>query len=168
MMGKARRVLGVRSGLVGLGIVLVVFAGLFIAGQVEERQNVNYAKALVESLSSANTADIGNLVGELGKYQRLATPLLQEIVASEDSNSKQKLHASLVLVKDDPSQVDFLFQQLLDAETEALPVIVSFLNPHRGQLDKRLWNTIVNGSNNERIRAALAQAAYDSKIEQWG
>jgi hypothetical protein len=98
MMGKAGRVLGLRSGLATLGIVLVVFAGLFIARQVEERQNAIYAKALVESLSAANTSDVENLVDEIRTYRRWSVPLLQEVIASEGSNAKHKLHASLVLV----------------------------------------------------------------------
>jgi hypothetical protein len=69
MMGKAGRVHGIRLGLAGLGIVLVVMAALFVSGQVQERQNADYAKALVESLSAANTADVEDLVVEISEYR---------------------------------------------------------------------------------------------------
>ena len=167
MMGKAGRVHGIHSGLVGLAVILVVFAGLFISGQVEERQNANYSRALVESLSAANTADIEGLAGEIGEFQQWTTPLLREIVNDDASTPKEKLHASLVLVKEDPSQVDFLFEQLLTAKADEVPVIITFLKPHKDLLTKRLWNRIENGSNSERIRAAAAQAEYDSTNEQW-
>ncbi len=167
MMGKAGGVHGLRSGLVGLCIVLVVFAGLFISGRVEERQNANYAKALVESLSAANTADVKDLVVETSEYQQWVTPLLAEIVADENSSPTAKLHASLALVKNDPSQVDFLLRQLLVASPDDVPVIVSFLAPHKDQLKKRLWDTIQTGSNSQRIRAAAALSQYDGEDKQW-
>ena len=85
-MGKAGRLIGLYSGLTGLAIILVVFAGLFISGQVEERQNAIYAKALVESsLSAADTADVEGLVGQIREYQKWTTPLLQEIFADDAS-----------------------------------------------------------------------------------
>jgi eukaryotic-like serine/threonine-protein kinase len=167
MMGKAGRVIGLYSGLASIAAVLVVCVGLLIAGQVEEHQNANYSKAVVESLSAANTADVKDLVVEISEYQQWATPLLKEIVADESSSPTAKLHASLVLVKNDPSQVDFLLRQLLVANPDDVPVIVSFLEPHRDQLKTQLWETIQTNSNSQRIRAAAALAQYDAGAEQW-
>jgi formylglycine-generating enzyme required for sulfatase activity len=167
MMGNAGRVIGLYTGLTGLGIVLLIFAGLLIAGQVKDRQDFIYSKALVEALSAANTADVEDLVGEIGNYQQWAKPLLQEIIASEESSPKEKLHAGLVLVKDDPLHVDFLLQRLLKARADDVPVIVKFLTPHRDQLAKQLWDYIATGSSSERIRAAAALAEYDSANKKW-
>ncbi len=63
--------------------------------------------------------------------------------------------------------MDFLFLQLLSARVDDVPVIVTFLKPHKEKLKEQLWNVIKNGSNSERIRAAAAQAEYDSSSEQW-
>ena len=167
MMRRAGRVIGLYTGLVALGSLLIVLAGLFIAGQVEARQNANYAKVLVESLSAANTPDVENLVDEIGKYQEWAIPLLREIVASKDSNPKEKLHASLVLVNDDPSQVDFLFQRLLSADVADVRVIVNSLKPHGSQFKQRIRDALANGGFGERLRAAAALAVFDAKDEQW-
>jgi hypothetical protein len=138
-----------------------------LVAQNQEEQNANYAKALVESLSAANSADVEELVREIREYRQWAFPLLEEIVAREDSNPKERLHASLALVQDDPSQVEFLFQQLLSAKADSIPIIVTFLKPHKGQLHERLWESIKTGSNDQRIRAVAAQAEFDSQSEHW-
>ncbi|MGZ0174451.1 MAG: serine/threonine-protein kinase, partial [Planctomycetales bacterium] len=178
MMGKAGRVHGLRSALVMAGLVAVVFAGVTIRNAVEterlelavqnkEQQNANYAKALVESLSAANTADVEDLVVEISDYQEWATPLLKEIVADANSSLTARLHASLALVRNDHSQINFLLQQLLAASPDDVPVIVAFLEPHREQLKNQLWNTIQTGSNSQRIRAAAALAKYSAEDKQW-
>ncbi|MDA1166238.1 MAG: SUMF1/EgtB/PvdO family nonheme iron enzyme, partial [Planctomycetota bacterium] len=178
MMGKAGRVHGLRLGIATTLLLIVTVSGMAIRNRIledraiaavqnVEKQNANYAKALVESLSAANTADVDGLVGEIGEYQQWTAPLLREIVADDASTPKEKLHASLVLVKDNPSQVDFLFEQVLTAKADAVPVIVTFLKPHKALLEKQLWDTIKNGSNSERIRAAATLAEYDSKNKQW-
>lgn len=167
MMGKAGRVIGLYSGLTGIAVLLIVCVGLLIAVQIEERLNANYAKALVESLSAANTSDMEKLLVDISEYQQWATPLLKEIVADEKSSPTAKLHASLAMVKNDPSQVSFLLRQLLVAEPDDVPVIVSFLEPHKEQLMKQLWETIQTGSYSQRIRAAAALAQYDVASKQW-
>ena len=166
-MKKAGRMHGLRSSLAGTAVVLVVYVGLIVAGRLEQRQNANYAKALVESLSAANTADVEELVVEIDDYRQWATPLLKEIVANENSSPTAKFHASLVLVKNDPSHVEFLLRELLSASPDDVPVIVSFLEPHKKRLQKQLWETIQAGSNSQRMRAAAALSQYDAENERW-
>jgi formylglycine-generating enzyme required for sulfatase activity len=167
MMNKAGGVHGIRSGLVALAAALVIAAGLFIAGQVEDRQNGNYARALVQSLMAANTADVESLVGELNNYRPWANPLLEEIINDKSANSKERLHAGLALVADDPSRVDYLFDRLLAAKAEDVPVIVRVLSPYKERLDKQLWQLVKSGSGEHRIRAAAALANYDPKNDTW-
>jgi serine/threonine protein kinase/formylglycine-generating enzyme required for sulfatase activity len=167
MMDRAGQVLALYSGVTVLASLMLVLAGLFLAGRVEQRQKANYAKALVESLSVANTPDVQDLVEEIGRYQQWAVPLLQGLLASKASSPKETLHASLVLLKGDASQVGFLFQRLLDAKAADVPVIVRFLKPHASQLDQIIRDTLQHGSVSERIRAAAALAEFDPQHEQW-
>ena len=167
MMDRAGRVIALRTGLAGLLGMLAVFTGLFIVGQVEERQKANYAKALVESLSVANTPDVEYLVAEIGAYQQWAVPLLEKLVAGEASTPKEKLHGSFALVQRDPSQVDFLFEQLLRAEAADVPVIIRFLQSHAVRLEQAIRDTLEHGRLSQRIRAAAALAAFNSQHEQW-
>ena len=133
----------------------------------KERERENYAKALVESLSVANTADVERLILEISEYKQLATPLLRDIATSNNSSHTEKLHASLALVNDDPSQIEFLLQPLLAAGPDQASVIISFLESHKEQVKQRLWDAIETGSVGQRIRAAAALAQYDVTDERW-
>ena len=167
MMKKAGRIHGVRSGIVALAAAVVVAAGFFVAGQVEDRQERNYASALVKSLLAANTADVENLIGELSDYRQWAIPQLQKVANDKSADSKERLHASLALVGDDPSTVDYLVDRLLAGKAEEVPVIVRFLSPFKDHLNERLWQTVKSGSSEQRIRASAALAEYDPRNDAW-
>ena len=168
MVGKAGQVHGARSGLATMAAALIIGVGLYISVQVEDRQNRTYATAIVQSLVvAANTADVENVILELDKYRQWATPLLQEIADHNLSNSKERLHASLALVRHDPSKVDYLADRLLTGKAEEIPIIVRFLSPYKDDLHERLWQAVKSGSSDQRIRAAAALAAYDPKNDAW-
>ena len=169
MMGRAGRLHGIRSGLGVLAIVAVMAMVFVITSQIEirNREDRNYASVLVHSLLATNTADVAGLIGELEKYKRWATPLLRDIINSENASPKQKLNASLVLLKDDPSQADFLFERLLGAAVDDVPIIVTLLMPYKDHLQKRLWETVRNGAISQRLHAAAALAAYDPQDNHW-
>ena len=88
----------------------------------------------MQSLLAANTADVADLVREIDKYHQWANPLLREIINGKETTRKQKLHASLALLKDDPSQADYVFEQLLSAQVEEVPVIITLLRPHKDRV----------------------------------
>lgn len=69
MMGRAGRFHGFRVGLAVLVMAAVNAAGFAINARVQDRENRNYASALVQSLLAANTADVANLVGEIDTNQ---------------------------------------------------------------------------------------------------
>jgi len=163
IMGKAGRFHGIRAGFVVLAIVAVVMVGF----AVREQENRNYASALVQSLLAANTADVADLIREIDKYQQWANPLLREIINGKETTRRQKLHASLALLKDDPSQADYVFEQLLSAQVEEVPVIITLLRPHKDRVQQRLWGTVKSSTSSERLRAAAALAAYDSENTEW-
>ncbi len=71
----------------------------------------------------------------LSRYRRWIDPLLRdEIIEKAVSESRQKLHASLALVAGGPTQVDYLYGRLLDAEPHEVPVIRDALAPHKDEL----------------------------------
>jgi formylglycine-generating enzyme required for sulfatase activity len=166
-MAKAGRYHGIRASLVGIAIVAVTAVGFAVNARVQERENRNYANALVQSLLAANTADLADLVGEIAKYHQWATPLLRKVVEGKESTRKQKLHASLTLLKDDPLQADYVLEQLLGAQVEEVTVIITLLRPYKGRVKQRLWETVKSGTIGERRRAAAALAAYDSENTDW-
>ena len=167
MMGRAGRFHGFRVGLAVLVSVAATSAGFAVNARVQERENRNYASALVQSLLAANTADVADLVGEIDAHQKWANPLLRQLIDSADATPKQKLHARLALLKDDPSQADDVLGQLLSAQVEEVPVIITLLKPHKERVERRLWETVKSGASSARLRAAAALAAYEPQNADW-
>jgi eukaryotic-like serine/threonine-protein kinase len=167
MMKKSGRMHGIRAGLIGVAAAVIVAAGFLIAGRVEDQQNQHYANALVQSLMAANTADVEDIVKELNKYRQWAVPELEKVVSDKSSEPKEKLHASLALVENDQSRVDYLTDRMLTGKAEEVPVIVKFLLPYKNGLTERLWQTIKSGSGEQQIRAAAALAQFDPKNDVW-
>jgi hypothetical protein len=52
--------------------------------------------------------------------------------------SRQKLHTSLALLPVDARQGDYLYERLLSAEPNEVPVLVDALEPHKQELTERL------------------------------
>jgi eukaryotic-like serine/threonine-protein kinase len=75
MMGRAGRFHGFRVGLAVLVSVAATSAGFAVNARVQDRENRNYASALVQSLLAANTADVADLVGEIDTNLKWANPL---------------------------------------------------------------------------------------------
>ena len=57
-------------------------------------------------------------------------------------SSREHLHASMALLGDDPSQLDYLTDRLLSASTTELPVLRELLQPHQSTLVPRLWTVL--------------------------
>ena len=98
------------------------------------------------------------------------TRCLREEYDKAAANSRQKLHASLALLPVDATQVDYLYDRLLDAEPHEVPVIRDALAPHKDALLDKLWAVVVKpekGKESQRLRAAAALAKYDPESEKW-
>ena len=70
----------------------------------------------------------------------------------------------------DPGQVDYLFGQLLDGEPREVIVIRDALSDHKNDLLERLWVVVERpekSTENQRLRAACALAAYDPDDPRW-
>jgi eukaryotic-like serine/threonine-protein kinase len=167
MMSRAARVLGIRSCLVGLAILIAAAIGLAVNARLQFRENSNFASARVEALLAAKTADVGHLLGQLDKYHGWAVPFLKDVIDSKDRTAKEKLHARLALIKEDPSQAESVLDALLDARVEELPVIITSLKPHKKLVEQRLWQTVMGGASGPRLHAAAALVAYDPENVAW-
>ena len=127
------------------------------------------ASSLVESLQTANTADVPAIVRQLTGYRRWANPRLKTLVQNPDDASREKLHASLALLPVDPSQLPFLEKHLLDATPAELPVLRDALKPHRSSLIPKLWSVLdsVKPGDESLLPAASALADYDASSVRW-
>ena len=137
-----------------LAIVAVIAVGFAFNARIQE----NDARALVQTLLGVKTPNVTDLVGVIDEYRQWAVPLLRNVVDGEGSTRKQKLHASLALLAYDPSQADYLLDQLLSAEVDEVPVIITLLEPQKSRIQQRLWEAVKKGTSTARLRAAAALA----------
>jgi serine/threonine protein kinase/formylglycine-generating enzyme required for sulfatase activity len=122
------------------------------------------AESLVESLVTAETAEVPRVVEQLAPYRRWANPRLMERVQAAPDDSREHLNASLALVAADPGQVAYLHQRLLNAGPAEQPVIRDTLAFYRDQLTGSLWDLLndARADPEQRFRAACALATYDA------
>ena len=164
MMRRAGRVHGLRGlGLAAL-IALITWGGYEALGSFQ-------AGAIVDSLKTASTAEVPDIVKKLSGYYRWARRPLSDLLSSTKEQSSPHLHASLALLPVDPGQVEYLYNRMLNANPTELPVIREALSGHQWTLIERLWGVLENtqADRDQRFRAAWALAGYvaDETEQQW-
>ncbi|HWT81582.1 MAG TPA: serine/threonine protein kinase, partial [Candidatus Methylomirabilis sp.] len=161
MMRRAGRV----HGLWGLGLAVLI--ALVSWGGMEGYGGLR-ASALVESLQSCVTSDAPAIVKQLSGYRRWADPQLVRVAQGTDAQSREHLHASLALLPVDPSQVDYLFNRLLSATENELPVLRDALKTHQFTLTPKLWAVLESAKPDAGLLpAASALASYDPDNARW-
>ena len=124
---------------------------------------------LVQSVQSAELASLPSLALQLEPYRRDAAAGLTELVATSPESSRDRVNASLMLVADDPRQLDYLFQRLLEAPPRDVLVFREMLRPHREPLTERLKSLLDSPQRDRgtRLRAACLLADYAPHDERW-
>jgi len=160
MMRRAGHYHAIRGTLLALVLALLTFGGWWIHGTLR-------ARALVDTLLTAKTADVPAVVHDLGPYRRWADPLLREQTNLDDG---KRLHVALALLPVDASQADFLSDRLLTAgEPEEVQVIRVALHDHAPASAARFW-PVLEGAGEDRprrLRAAAALALSDANDPRW-
>ena len=96
MMRRAGRVHGLRTLALAALIALITWGGYEAYGSFQ-------ARALVDSLKTASTAEVPDIVKDLSGYYRWARRPLSDLLSStEEQSSPHHLHASLALLPVDP------------------------------------------------------------------
>ena len=180
MMAKAARYHAVGWMMAGVLMAVAVLTSLAIRDQVEEKQRANreyaeeqrkatHAAGLVQTVLNAETVQIPTLIGGMAEYRKWTDPLLREEYDRTEARSRQKLHASLALLRVDPGQVDYLYQRLGKAEPQEVMVIRDSLLDHKADLTKPLWAVLENPRNDqgERFRAACALSVFAPDDLRW-
>ncbi|HEV3023667.1 MAG TPA: serine/threonine-protein kinase, partial [Pirellulales bacterium] len=162
---KRRRVVASLSAVV----VVILAVGSLIA---VEMRNADRATALVDSLVSADVAQVPQIVAELEVYRRRTTPALVALAAqtpTTQDKKRAKLHARLALVTQDEQQVHPLVEELLVANVSYVGVIRDQLAPYHGQFQNEFWELLHDEMKDptRRFRAGLALATYATTSEQW-
>lgn len=160
MMAKAGRYHALRTLAAAFTFALLGWAGYEAYGRFQ-------ARALTARLLDANTDEVPTILKDMVGYRRRLDPLLREALAQAEASKddRKRLHAGLALLPFDNTQVDYLYNRLLDADPHDIPVIRDALAPHKNALKERLWAVVESSSKEkakQRLQAASALASYDA------
>jgi formylglycine-generating enzyme required for sulfatase activity len=170
MMRRATRYHAVRGLVLSLVLVALSATGWIVQSRIGEQSNAHRAAGLVERVLDAETPQAPAIVEAMAGYRHWTDPLLREEYQKAQANSQRQLHASLALLPADATQVEYLYQQLLDAQPHQVPVIRDFLAAYKSELVGRLWRVAEQpdpSKESQRLRAAAALATYDPESERW-
>jgi hypothetical protein len=159
---------GLAAGL--LLLALATLSGLVIREQVLEQQKATRAAGLLQAVLNADNTHVPAIIDEISGYRQWADAQLREKNLKAADKSRQKLNTSLALLPVDPGQVPYLYDRLLDAQPQEVPVIRDALARHRADLLDRLWAVVETpgaGKESRRLAAASALAKYDPENERW-
>ncbi len=162
MMKQAWRVHGLRT--LGLAVLIAIATWGAIEGYATVR-----AAALVESLKTANTADVPAVIKQLAGYRRWADQRLKQLLRDSDQSNRDHLHASLALLPVDATQVDHLANRLLTAAPGELLVLRDALKSHNATVSPELWAALdaAKASDAGLLPAAAALAVFDPNNARW-
>jgi serine/threonine protein kinase/formylglycine-generating enzyme required for sulfatase activity len=169
MMRRADRVYGIRGALSVILLAGAVLAGTAFQRQLVANQRAMQAAGLVQRLLDAQTAQVPEIVGEMSEYRKWVEPLLKSERDKAPAGSRSKLHASVALLPVDGAQVDFLFECLLKATPNELPVLRDALKSHRNELSTKLWAALDAAKPGETALLPVAGtlASYDPENSKW-
>jgi len=150
---------GQRHSLIGLAVAGLIALGVW--GALEARGDLQ-ASGIVASLKTASTAEVPSIIKQLRGSRRWADPQLRRQLRESESSSREYLHASLALLPDDPSQVDYLCGRLLSASPAELPVLRAALLPYQSRVAPEIWPVLSSAKpgDNSLLPAAGALALY--------
>ena len=140
----------------------------------EQKQRV---LAQVDALLNAEPEAVPDILEALEPFREQIRPRLREVrahpVASSAALERQyETRASLALLGDDPAEVAFLRQRLVDPRLDPQEMLLlrDALNAERGRLSAWLWTTVHESRTaaESRFRALVALAAFDPDSEHWG
>jgi formylglycine-generating enzyme required for sulfatase activity len=158
MMGKAARCRTIRGIIVLLLVGSLGFGAWWTYGSIR-------AKHLIETLLTAQTVDVPNVIQELAPYRRWADPLLRERAAKFED-----WRVALALLKVDESQAEHLHAELLTApDWDQVHAIRTFLVRQASNERAALWSDLENDTlpGSQRLRAACALAHDDYDDPRW-
>ena len=159
-----------RAGRMNGGIVLAALTllALVIFAVFEARGSLQ-ASGLVGSLKTAAVSEVPSIIKQLEGLRRWADPELRRVLRESSPPSREHLHASMALLADDPSQLDYLTDRLLSASTAELPVLRALLQPHQSTLQPRLWSVLDSSKPDEPslLPAASTLALYAPEDPRW-
>ncbi len=154
---------------VAVCLVLGTGVALWIRASMQQQRQREFAVALVQRLTSSDTASVPLILKDIERFRNDVGPELRnEFDRARDETGKLRL--SLALLPVDASQVDYVFSRLLESQPSEVQVTRDALAAYQGKLLDRLWAVVegpASGRESQRLRAAAALAQYDPNNAKW-
>jgi serine/threonine protein kinase/formylglycine-generating enzyme required for sulfatase activity len=127
-----------------------------------------HAQSLVRRLLEVDLVDVPKIVGHVRQLRKWTEPLMRQKQQAAADQSQAKLHTSLALLAVDQSQLNYLYERLLQSTSGDFTTLRDMLAEHREELSGRLWSDAQSAESEERrLRAAAALAAYEPANPGW-
>ena len=111
------------------------------------------------------------IIKDIGAYRSSLNPLLRKALAGaeEEIDLRKRLNVSLALLPEDPEQVEYLYERVLDADPGNVVAIVEALKPHKDRIKAQLWALVQEekSETQQHLRTAAALAAFDGSSPRW-
>ncbi len=159
---KKRRTVQGWVGTIAVIALLAIFGSIIAFN----KQNEAVVRKTVESLETAEPAQLPEIIKKLGVNPALAATFLHPLISLEaktiDEKRKQ-LHARLAMVVHDKSLVEPLLEELLNNKVAYIGPVRQQLRPYAGELTEKLC-AILRDESAEAIRRFHAAAALADYI----
>jgi len=171
LMGAARKHHGIRLMIAASLLTVTTMVGLEWRGRSKARE-------LVRQLTTADIQAVTAIISQMQPYRRWVTPLLQSAVGEAEANAnlRKRLNVSLALIPDDPSQMSFLREYILEAPADDVMAMrhLFWNEPDRAEYLRSLRRHIESlnastghqlsaiGKGKSRLPAAAVIALYDA------
>jgi formylglycine-generating enzyme required for sulfatase activity len=169
MMRRAGRLHGLRGALTLALLTIAIAGAIFARRSFVENQRETYAAALVQRVLDADTQQVPDIVAGMRAYHAYLDGSLRTELERAPDGSRPKLHASLALLPVDATQVDYLYNRLLQAAPIELPVVRDALQTYRATLTPKLWAILESAKSGDArlLPAASALARYAPDDSKW-
>jgi serine/threonine protein kinase/formylglycine-generating enzyme required for sulfatase activity len=159
MMGSANRYHVVRT-LVGACVLAALLAfGVYEEQRLADLRDQARVKQLIGVIRSFRTEDVEQYQTELKRYEKWSRPLLQEMIADPKTVPVDRLHAQLVLLPMDETQIEPLLEAMLSLDQRPSAAVRRVLLPYKERIMRHLEGVLVESAGKKGREQRRARAA---------
>lgn len=155
---------------VSMAFLLIVFIVSMVAGiswHYDQRRRVQVS-SLVDSLISADPANVPRIIDRLADYPGLSPEVLHSAMSSAEPNSRAWLHLRLALIDHEPSQAAALANYVAKSRPDEISLLATTL-ARFDNLKPLLSSALVKSeTSGEQLRVACVLAGMNAQDPQWG
>ena len=163
MMRKAGRHFWVRGLAWAATLLILGFVAFESYGRFRATQ-------LMQSLANVELTKVDTVLDDIEFYRRWTLPRVETAARDNSDGPQHRLRLSLARLRlgDEREAIDFLYQQMLEADPDDLAVVSDALSDQQATFVDRLWHELTDDAvpSSRRLRAACALAGYRAVDDQ--